>query len=190
MLNTVWKVIEEFPQYEISNLGEVRNSRGKVLKTFTQNCGHAVASFPSGQGKSSAKRTVHRLVAKAFYPIYNPEELQVNHKDGNKHNNHADNLEWLTGLDNVRHGIAAGLTTYNRPTLGKKLPPRGKNSKPTIYFGICWVAKSNFWLTRVQDKGVVVFQKAGFKEEIEAAKYYDEMVKLHGLNRPLNFPES
>lgn len=189
MLNLVWKVIDEFPQYEVCNLGYVRNSEGQILKTFVQNAGYAVACFPNGKGKSSVKRTVHRLVAKAFHPIENPEKFQVNHKDGNKQNNHVDNLEWLTGLDNVRHGIATGLTVYNRPTLGKKLPLRGKNSKATIYYGICWVDKSKFWVTRVQDKGVVVFAKAGFKDEIEAAKYYDQMVKHHGLNRPLNFPD-
>jgi hypothetical protein len=52
--------------------------------------------------------SVHRLVAMAW--IENPNESpQVNHKDGNKQNNHADNLEWVTNLENLRHGHELGL---------------------------------------------------------------------------------
>lgn len=59
---------------------------------------------------------VHRLVAKAFIP--NPENLpQVNHIDERKHNNCADNLEWITSEDNINHGThneRVGLNNPNR----------------------------------------------------------------------------
>lgn len=53
--------------------------------------------------------SVHRLVAMAFIP--NPNNLpEVNHKNGDKSDNRSDNLEWVTGKDNVKHALKAGLT--------------------------------------------------------------------------------
>lgn len=55
---------------------------------------------------------VHRLVAACFLP--NPEQLpQVNHKDGNRTNNTADNLEWVSASDNQIHAYRAGIRRYN-----------------------------------------------------------------------------
>lgn len=51
---------------------------------------------------------INRLVAQAFIP--NPMNLpEVNHKDGNKANNHVSNLEWVTRRENLLHAISTGL---------------------------------------------------------------------------------
>nr|DAP22880.1 MAG TPA: homing endonuclease [Caudoviricetes sp.] len=51
----------------------------------------------------------HRLVMICFNPIENYEEMQVNHKDGNKLNNSFDNLEWCTNQENRIHAVKIGL---------------------------------------------------------------------------------
>ncbi len=54
------------------------------------------------------KYSIHRLVALQFLP--NPDNKpSVNHKDGNKLNNHVDNLEWATLSENSRHAFDTGL---------------------------------------------------------------------------------
>lgn len=53
---------------------------------------------------------IHRLVALAYF---GPSNLHVNHKDGNKENNHISNLEYCTQAENNRHAIATGLRTSN-----------------------------------------------------------------------------
>lgn len=60
--------------------------------------------FPTGLKSFN----IHRLVAEKFIP--NPDNLPcVNHKDGNKFNNHKDNLEWTTYAGNSQHAVSVGL---------------------------------------------------------------------------------
>ncbi len=61
---------------------------------------------------------VHRLVAFAWLPEPpTAKHVWINHKDGNKANNHASNLEWSTISQNIRHAVATGL----------KATPKGKD---------------------------------------------------------------
>ena len=180
-----WKAFPEIPEYEVSETGEVRNKNGKVLNVSVSTAGYKQLNLYA-EGTKTKHRLVHRIVALTY--LSNPEGLpQVNHKDGNKLNNHVDNLEWCTAKQNTRHSIETGLKVYNNPTEGLKLKPRGTKGG-SRYFGVSKPSNRKYWLVRVQSQGKVVFQKC-LPTELEAAKYYDEMVKHHGLNRPLNFPE-
>lgn len=82
------------------------HNRRKFLQPDTST-GYAVVALKGEKGKYR-KTSVHREIAKRFVP--NPNNLPcVNHKDGNKLNNHADNLEWCTHKENTRHAINTGL---------------------------------------------------------------------------------
>lgn len=97
--------------YEITPEGEVINRRsGRVLKGQPNGKGYLRVSI-GGQ-----LRFVHRMVAEKYIP--NPEgKEQVNHKDGNKLNNRADNLEWVTNQENRNHAVATDLQVQ-----GEKCP--------------------------------------------------------------------
>ena len=97
--------------YEVSNYGEIRNSKThKIrLKNINHN-GYYVVNCSLGSRKSKIVFRVHKAVAETF--IENPDKLPVvNHKDGNKTNNQVCNLEWCTYSDNSKHAYDNNLTT-------------------------------------------------------------------------------
>lgn len=87
--------------YQISNYGNIKSLRNNKLLIQTNHKGGYKLVSVSVDGMHR-ELTVHRLVAQAFIP--NPNNYRdVNHKDGNKANNHVDNLEWVTHSDNIKH---------------------------------------------------------------------------------------
>lgn len=93
----IWLPIRGFENYEVSNTGDVRNVlTGRVLKPYPFSNRYLGVQL----GRRNVQ-LVHRLVAAAF--IKGDSSLQVNHKDGDRTNNRAENLEWLTCSDNQRH---------------------------------------------------------------------------------------
>lgn len=110
----IWKPIENY-NYEISNFGNVRNIKTKkYLKKYIHQ-GREYISFRIKDGEKK-RFNVARLVCIAFHenPLNKPE---VNHIDGNKSNNNAENLEWVTRKENIIHGVKNGLIL---PTRGEK----------------------------------------------------------------------
>lgn len=113
-MEEIWKPIEEYENYYVSNMGNVMNiNTGKVLKGQNNGKGYFHVCLYNKEHKCKLVM-IHRLVAKAFIP--NPENLpQVNHIDECKHNNRADNLEWITSEDNINHGTHNERVGINNP---------------------------------------------------------------------------
>lgn len=90
--------------YAVSNMGRVWSSyNNSILKPTLHKTGYYYIMLTrDGVGRQFR---LHRLVAEAFCPNDNPEENDiVNHKDENKANNRADNLEWCTTKYNINYG--------------------------------------------------------------------------------------
>lgn len=99
-----WKKIENFSNYSVSSMGEVRNDKtNKILKQSHNNKGYMYCYIKRDDGVYKNCQ-VHRLVAKTFIPNINDKPC-VNHKDYNPSNNNVENLEWVTHSENCLHSI-------------------------------------------------------------------------------------
>lgn len=122
-MEEIWKDIEGYEGiYQVSNLGRVRSldrivpalchKTGTIVDYHRKGCilrqrkvfgGYLAVSFTVADTGKHESQFVHRLVARAFVPGYR-EDLDVNHKDEDKTNNRADNLEWVTRQENINYG--------------------------------------------------------------------------------------
>ena len=119
-------------KYQVSNLGNVRNSKGKVMKQNKDKDGYMIITLHK-DGKTKTHK-VHRLVLSSFKA--NPDNKpQVNHKDENKENNNLNNLEWCTSKENVNYG------TRNERVAEKFSKPVYCITNNTIYKSSCEAAR-------------------------------------------------
>lgn len=112
-----WLPINDFPKYEVSDKGNVRNAQtGKILHHGKNPKGYHIVSLYKNGGQYTKK--VHRLVCSAFYGEPG-NGFEINHKNGDKSDNSLSNLEWCTGSENIQHAYNSGL----------RKPPRMKKVK-------------------------------------------------------------
>ena len=108
-----WKMIEGYPDYEISDNGQVKSlkfGKTKILKQSINSSGYQqIYLYRSGERKNYG---VHRLVIKAFSGPCS-EGKECNHIDGIKSNNCVENLEWITSVENIQHALKTGLKIAN-----------------------------------------------------------------------------
>lgn len=103
----LWRTSSKYSDYEISSEGRVkRKSTGTMLIATDDSRGYPAVTIFDCDGQHT--KNIHRLVAETFLP--NSEgKRSVNHKDGNKRNNHISNLEWVTDSENMKHAYRTGL---------------------------------------------------------------------------------
>lgn len=111
-MEEIWRNLEFVgaPGSEISNTGKIRNIKTGKYQSFGDNHGYYRATLYIPELYEQGKKTcckhflVARLVALAFIP--NPDNKpEIDHIDGDRHNNRADNLRWVTHKENVKNPV-------------------------------------------------------------------------------------
>lgn len=158
----IWKKIDGYDgRYSISNFGNIKTNAYINKHAVYGSAKHKELlrnPLPAARGylrtvltdinKKQHYIQIHRLVAQAFIP--NPNGLpQVNHKDCNKKNNRADNLEWCTNDENRNHAKEMGLIksrdqlpqsklkSHQIPVLISLINSGLSQKKVGLIFGIC-----------------------------------------------------
>ena len=127
-----WASIDGHKNYQVSWWGRVRNTKtGRILKASKASHGYLTV----GLSKKGVAKThcIHKLLAQEW--VANPDEKKcVDHIDGDKLNNHWENLRWATKTENNRN--------------------RAKRVNATSsYYGVSWSKTSNKWLAQISIEG-------------------------------------
>lgn len=143
--NEEWKDCKGYEgYYKVSNLGRVIStqfhgkSRCKLLKVYTDKLGYKFVTIHKW-GMPKKHYAIHRLVALAFLPNPN-NKPQVDHIDTNPSNNIAENLRWVTNLENQNNPktlkkLQDSLTRYNK-SLTHKYQVQESQGKSIILFDL------------------------------------------------------
>lgn len=168
----IWKDVEGYEgYYQVSNFGRMlswnSNHKGhkrkepKLLSTSYKTTTRYIVMLLVKDGSFFGIK-LHRLVALHF--VENPNNYEfVNHIDGDRYNNRADNLEWVSPRENIAHS---------------KL----KRSGTSKILGVSFNTKKQKWIAQIRFNGKNI-QVGAFKTEIEAA---DAMRKFQNENNIIN----
>lgn len=184
----IWKDIIGYDAcYEVSNLGQIRSKdhvvsckggtrlvKGRVKKLFLNKRGYQITTL-SKENKLMTF-TVHQLVAQAFVPGF-IKGNELNHKDGNKANNSATNLELSNPSHNQLHAVATGLVS---------------KAGVSKYRNVSYVKNPRAvskWAGSIRHNGKGSYGWKTFRTEEEAAKHVDTLLDSIGDTQRLrNFP--
>jgi hypothetical protein len=168
-MNTeIWKIINEFPTYEVSNFGRVLNmATNKILKQGETKAREGYRFVTLRRGfKDYQTFGVHRLVADAFCDKSEGLDV-VDHIDHDRSNNNAENLRWVNASANA----------HNR---------RKQSNASSKYFGVNLTKGKYLAKICIEKKHIYLGR---YVDEKEAARAYDrKALEVFGQFANLNFP--
>jgi len=167
--------VPSFPNLGVTRDGRVMNmTTGRILKTYDNGKGYRQVFVTIN--KHQYMRYVHRLVAECF--VDNPNnDPEVNHKDGNKANNMADNLEWCTSSENKKHAYRIGLkvTTEKQRESARKNIEEWRRNNPIQAKEACTKKREPRPKQSVEERRA----KDRFYRKKYYAQHRDEICKRH-----------
>jgi hypothetical protein len=139
-MKEIWKDVAGFEgRYQISNIGRFKSvsrkiwnghgyfiSKEKMLKGWLDSAGYKRINIY--KNKIKHVYMLHRLVALNFIENIK-EKPDINHKDGNKLNNHVNNLEWVTKSENTIHAWKTGLAKPHEVSVEQRMSCSKLNKK-------------------------------------------------------------
>ena len=147
MKEEIWKEIEGFDNYKISNLGRVKNIKfDRLVKPLLDNKGYIMVNlYKDGKMK---RLSLHRLIAIAFIP--NPDNKPcIDHINTDRSDNHIDNLRWVTQKEN--HNNPLSLMNHSKAAKGRTISEEQKKNQSEKmkgrYKGNKWGSKKIIQLT-------------------------------------------
>jgi hypothetical protein len=154
-----WKQIVDYPNYSVSNYGNIRNDKtGLILKAGLDNNGYKrVGLYNNGKPKTFE---IHKLVGEAFIEK-SEENIIIDHIDRDKLNNNVSNLRFVTYQINSRN--------------------RTKNKNcSSIYKGVYWKKQDKIWEAKIKiDRKDIYLGR--YKTEIEAGASYNNYITNNNL---------
>ena len=166
VINEEWRSINGYINYQVSNIGRVRNANtGRIMRQVVNWRGYCAVYLRVGNHKST--KTVHRLVAQEFIETDN-NNLYVDHINHNKTDNCVSNLRWVSNQQNSMNQIKTKSTTSSK------------------YKGVSFFKRDHTWAARVR-KGKSDSFLGYFPNEKEAARAYnDKAIELFEEYASLN----
>jgi hypothetical protein len=162
-----WLTIDEFPNYQVSNFGRVRNATtNKVLSPALKAEGYMKLMIFKERGGKGSNVYVHRLVASTF--IENPQnKTQIDHIDQYRQNNCVQNLRWATQSENNANA-------------------RKRKNATSKYKGVSWDKDRKRWVAEICSNGKSK-NLGRYTKEKDACRAYNEAAKeIHGEYAVLN----
>lgn len=153
----IWKTIEDFKDYKISNLGNVKsfkNNKELILKTQLTKKGYKKLSLSNG--KIQKHFLIHQLVA-IYFLNHKPNGMEkiIDHIDNDKQNNNVSNLRIVTNRENCS---------------------KDKKNKTSKYIGVSFDKFRNKWSAEIRDKEKR-YKLGRFNTEYEAHLAYKNKLK-------------
>lgn len=164
----IWVPVNGHQDYEISQYGKIRSTdrfrphgktnhlqrvKGKVLQPGTNNAGYLWVNLKNKHVQ------LHRLVAEHFLIPASEYLTEVNHIDGDRHNNHVSNLEWSSRQLNSVHAVNCGLKQSSSKHCNIRYDPKRKKYRVRVSFN--------------KERKFI----GNFDTEIEAVEAYNQCIK-------------